>query len=57
VLCPRIGGGSCRGCVVGWGAGCDVIAIGVWVGVAVVVGWGSVIWGLRGGQWEHGGGA
>jgi hypothetical protein len=41
--------GCCLWCVVGCGAGCGVLAVGVWVGVAViVVGWGSVTWGLVG---------
>jgi hypothetical protein len=44
VLCPGTGGGG-RECVVGCGAGCGVIAIGVAV---VVMGWGSVMWGLGG---------
>jgi hypothetical protein len=42
VLCPGTGSGSCCGlfsvvCVVGCGASHGVLAIGVWVGVAVVV--------------------
>jgi hypothetical protein len=41
--------GCCPWCVVGCGASCDVLAVGVWVGVAVIVmGWGSVTWGLGG---------
>jgi hypothetical protein len=37
VLCPGTGSSSGRGCVVGCGAGCGVIAIGACFGVAVVV--------------------
>jgi hypothetical protein len=41
--------GCCLWCVVGCGAGCGVLAVGVWVGAAIiVVGWGSVTWGLGG---------
>jgi hypothetical protein len=47
VLCPGTGGGGCHELLSmvcgGREASCGVLAVGVWVGVTVVVmGWGSV---------------